>query len=98
MLLKNWFENVVYDEFVIVKVLSFMDVLEQYLLDVIKNFLGKIIFKIEEVNVFDCLFFKDNNYEKRIILWRNLIRKESLMDILYVLNLFGLECYICCLE
>lgn len=67
-------------------------------MDVIKNFLGKIIFKIEEVNVFDCLFFKDNNYEKRIILWRNLIRKKSLMDILYVLNLFGLECYICCLE
>lgn len=42
-----------------------MNVLEQYLLDIIKNFLGKIIFKIEEVNVFDCLFLRDENYKKR---------------------------------
>lgn len=98
ILSKNWHENVAYDELAIVKASSFMDALEQYLLDVIKNPLGKIIFKIEEANAFDCLFLKDNNHEKRITLWRNLIRKESLMDISHVPNPSGPECYTCCSE
>lgn len=63
-----------------------------------KNFLCKIIFKLEEVNVFDCVFIEDDCQEERLLLWRNLMMKDSLMDILDILDLFGLECYICSLE
>lgn len=95
---KNWHENVACDELAIVKASSFIDALEQYLLDLIKNPLGKIIFKIEEANAFDCLFLKDENHEQRIKLWKNLIRKESLIDISNVPNPSGPECYTCCTE
>lgn len=95
---KEWHKNVAYDKLAIVKASSFIDALEQYLLDIIKNPLGKIIFKIEEANAFDCLFLKDENHKKRIKLWKNLIRKESLMDLSNVPSPSGPECYTCCSE
>lgn len=98
ILTNNWHTTVAYDKLAILKAASFMNALEQYLLDIIKNPLGKIIFKIEEANAFDCLFLRDENYKKRLQLWRKLVMKESLMDVSHVPNPSGPECYTCCSE
>lgn len=58
----------------------------------------KIVYRLEEVNVFDCVFCNDDCEEKRLKLWRNLIINDSLMDFFNILDLFGLECYICSFE
>lgn len=58
----------------------------------------KIVFWLEEVNVFDCVFLNDDGKDKRLILWKNLIMKDNLVDFIDILDLFGLECYICSLE
>lgn len=40
----------------------------------------------------------DDGKDKRLILWKNLIMKDNLVDFIDILDLFGLECYICSLE
>lgn len=44
------------------------------------------------------MFLNDNCKDKRLILWKNLLMKDNLVDFLNILDLFGLECYICSLE
>lgn len=68
------------------------------MLEKIKNFLCKIIFKLEEVNVFDCVFLKDDCWEKRIFFWSKFIMKEKYIDIVDMKDLCGLKCYLCSLR
>lgn len=44
------------------------------------------------------MFLNDDGKDKRLILWKNLIMKDNLVDFIDILDLFGLECYICSLE
>lgn len=95
---ENWQRHVAFNEHALVKASSYMNALEQYLLDQIKNPLCKIVFKLEEANAFDCVFVKDNCQEKRIALWKKLINMDSLVDITYIPNLLGPESNTCSSE
>lgn len=96
--LKNWQVNVARNEYALVQASSYMNALEQFLLDQMKNPLCKIIFKLEEANAFDCVFIEDDCQEERLSLWRNLMMKDSLMDISDIPDPFGPECYTCSSE
>lgn len=96
--LKNWQVNVARNEHALVQASCYMNALEQYLLDQMKNPLCKIVFRLEEANAFDCVFIKDDFHEKRLTLWRNLMMKDSLMDISDIPDPFGPECYTCSSE
>lgn len=94
-LLENWRVNVARNEHALVQASCYMNALEQYLLDQIKNPLCKIVYRLEEANAFDCVFCNDDCEEKRLKLWRNLIINDSLMDFSNIPDPFGPECYTC---
>lgn len=91
----NWQRTVAYNEDALVKASCFMNALEQFMLDQIKNPLSKIIFKLEEANAFDCVFLKDDCREKRILLWNKMIMKESYIDVSNMKDPCGPEFYTC---
>lgn len=92
---ENWKRTVAYNEDALVKSSSYMNALEQYLSDQIKNPLCKIIFKIEEANAFDCVFLKDDCREKRFLLWKNMAMKESYVNVSNIKDPCGPEFYTC---
>lgn len=92
---ENWKRTVAYNEDALVKSSSYMDALEQYLSDQIKNPLCKIISKIEEANAFDCVFLKDNCREKRFLLWKKMVMKESYVNVSDMNDPCGPEFYTC---
>lgn len=94
----NWQRTVAYNEGALVKASCFMNALEQYMLDQIKNPLSKIIFKLEEANAFDCVFLKDDCREKRILLWNKMMMKESYIDVSDMKDPCGPEFYTCSSE
>lgn len=96
--LKNWQVKVARNEHALVQASCYMNALEQYLLDQIKNPLCKLVYRLEEANAFDCVFITDDCQEERLKLWRNLIMKESLIDFSNIPDPFGPECYTCSSE
>lgn len=97
-ILKNWQVKVARNEHALVQASCYMNALEQYLLDQIKNPLCKLVFRLEEANAFDCVFIKDDYEDKRLHLWRNLIMKDSLIDFSDIPDPVGPECYTCSSE
>lgn len=97
-ILENWQLNVARNENALVQASCYMNALEQYLLDQIKNPLCKIVFRLEEANAFDCVFLNDDGKDKRLTLWKNLIMKDNLVDFTDIPDPFGPECYTCSSE
>lgn len=91
----NWQKTVAFNDDALVKASCFMTALERHMLDKIKNPLCKIIFKLEEANAFDCVIFKADCQEKRIVLWNKLIMKEKYIDIASMEDPCGPEFYTC---
>lgn len=91
----NWQKTVALNEGGLVKASCFMNAIEQYMLEKIKNPLCKIIFKLEETNALDCVFLKDDCREKRILLWSKFIMKEKYIDIADMKDPCGPKCYLC---
>ncbi|XP_055995963.1 uncharacterized protein LOC125646740 isoform X2 [Ostrea edulis] len=91
----KWQRNVACDKHALLKGSCYMNALEQYLLDLIKKPLCKIIFKLEEANALESIFYDDGRQIERFSLWRNLTFKESFMDIVETPDPSGPECYTC---
>lgn len=97
-ILENWQVNVARNENALVQASCYMNALEQYLLDQIKNPLCKIVFRLEEANAFDCVFLNDDCKDKRLTLWKNLLMKDNMVDFSNIPDPFGPECYTCSSE
>lgn len=95
---EGWQRNVACNDHALVKASCYINALEQYLLDLIKNPLSKIIFKLEEANALNSVFRKDSEQERRFTVWKQLIEKDSLIDIANIPDPSGPECYTCSSE
>lgn len=91
---EDWQKKVAYDEHALFRASSYMDTLEQYLLGLIKTPLSKIIFKLEEANALESIFIYTDE-KRRFEVWKQLIVKDSLMDIASIPDPSGPECYTC---